>query len=356
MSRKRSNSVLTDLDYDLDTFTSKRFCVDMLSDEVLGDFSNEIFEMNNNTMYDTPVIKSLQDIITMTELNNYYNNINNIKLYAIIPGVKRLIAMSGIENIKNEILGIIIYYLCGYGYHDNDYLHTMITGGPGTGKTTLAEIIGEIYSHLSILSTGVFIKAKRSDLIGKFCGYTTVMVNEIVQSAKGGTLLIDETYNLGGTPDHADSFSIECVNALNQNLSEYKKDFICIIAGYADALENSFFSLNKGLQRRFAWHFDMSENVNLCDIMKSQAKECGWEMSIDAIDEIFFIKNKKFFINGGGSTELLLAKCKITHAIRLFGKIQNSIITRSDVETGFSRYKANINQSVNKSPPHGMYQ
>ena len=100
-------------------------------------------------------------------------------------------------------------------------LHCVITGSPGCGKTTFIEIYAKILTKLGISKYGHIVKVKRSDLIGKYLGHTSVQTQNKINDAKGGILLIDEAYSLGN-PEGRDSFSKECIDTLNQALSEDK--------------------------------------------------------------------------------------------------------------------------------------
>ena len=139
-----------------------------------------------------------------------------------------------------------------------DMMHAVITGSPGCGKTTFIEILAKIYVKMGILKKGHIVKVRRDQLIGKYLGHTAVQTQERITEATGGILLIDEAYSLGN-PEGRDSFAKECIDTLNQALSEKKKDFICIIAGYKDALDSSFFAYNEGLRRRFPFRYDIAK-------------------------------------------------------------------------------------------------
>ena len=103
-----------------------------------------------------------------------------------------------------------------------------------------------------------FITATRSDLVAKYLGQTADKTQKVIDSALGGVLFIDEAYSLGNQ-EQRDSFSKECIDTINENLTEKKTDFICIIAGYKDEIESCFFSYNSGLERRFPVRFTIEE-------------------------------------------------------------------------------------------------
>jgi energy-coupling factor transporter ATP-binding protein EcfA2 len=309
-----------------------------------------------------PQIDSLEDLILMCESDLTYAHIDNMKLYTILPGIRKLASMKGLEEIKKSVLGQILYTMQGLNTGADDYMHTVITGPPGSGKTSLAEILGEIYCHLGVLATGTVVRAHRKDLIGKYCGHTANLTEKVVKSAFGGVLLIDEGYNIGGAPDRVDTFAKECVDTLCGLLSEHKKDFMCIIVGYKDALTDCFFKINPGLERRFAWRYDTGEaQFDLLEgIFNTQALSAGWYVESETIPSGFFSENREYFKTGGGATEVLFAKCKIEYSKRVFGKPTGSsppTITRSDFMRAFTEYKNNKVTTVveMKPPPFGMY-
>lgn len=306
--------------------------------------------------FDIPKINDLSDLITAASAGKKYRNINNDKLRRITPALKKLNNMKGLDEIKITILGQIMYYMQHLHLLDDDYMHTVITGHAGSGKTTLAEILADIYCHLGLLATGAVHKVHAKDLIGKYIGHTANMTMDAVKNAFGGVLLIDEAYSIGGDPNHIPSFNRECVNALNQCLSEYKKDFVCIIVGYKNSLRDNFFSLNEGLERRFAWRFDTGDVPfdNLADIFRGQASKVGWDVASDAIPDKFFSLNKDFFSAGGGATETLLSKCKIAYGRRMFGCMSSGMIptiTADDFNAGFKEFCKNQTPKPQISPP-----
>ena len=128
-------------------------------------------------------------------------------------------------------------------------LHLAFTGNPGTGKTTVARIVGRIYRRLGLLSRGHFIEASRTDLIAGYQGQTALKVKRVVERAKGGVLFIDEAYSITEN-DHSDSYGRECLTELTKALEDYRDDLVVIVAGYTEPM-NHFFESNPGLRSRF---------------------------------------------------------------------------------------------------------
>jgi hypothetical protein len=237
-----------------------------------------------------------------------------------------------INQIKNNLITDINIVQVEENYYDQgehynyyygfeiDGNHRFLLGDHTvTHNTTCCKILGKIYSKLGILQTDKVVIADRSSLIAKYLGHTAIKTKEVLKSAKGGVLLIDEVYSLGNKYG-GDSFSKECIDTINQYLSENAEDFICVIAGYKDQVQECFFDQNPGLERRFPWKFiiDDYNEIELCFIFKTQINN-GWEIELDNNYIIYNIKNnKELFKGNGGDTKNLVDKCKMAHARRTF--------------------------------------
>ena len=276
-------------------------------------------------------------------------------LISLIDSLVELRDLIGMKNVKEQIVNQILLFM--QNMNDSSmFLHTVLTGNPGCGKTTLCKILAKIYKNLGFLTSENVIIADRSELIGQWLGETSIKTKKILDSAKGGILLIDEAYSLG-SKDGRDSFSKECIDCINQYLSENADDLVCIIAGYKEDLEECFFKQNRGLERRFPWRYNIDKYTvdELYDIFKLQVIEDKWELSVDK-DYIvnLFNNHPHSFKNNGGDTKNLLDKCKVSHAQRVFGsKKKKKKLIKEDIEKGlkeFSKYK-----SKPSNPPMGMY-
>jgi len=306
--------------------------------------------------YETDVIvinevNTLDDLITLgkkyhCKMRVEYNGIDMKVLYNLIDSLNELNNMIGLDGIKEEIVNTIIYFLISKNTIKNmnpEMMHAVITGSPGCGKTTFIEILAKIYVKLGILKKGHIVKVRRDQLIGKYLGHTAVQTQEKISEATGGILLIDEAYSLGN-PEGRDSFAKECIDTLNQALSEKKKDFICIIAGYKDALDSSFFAYNEGLKRRFPFRYDIAKysSDELAMILLKKIEEFNiWTLDFTKAKLQEVIKeNYKYFHNQGGDMESIFLNMKIIQTKRVFLLPVNDkkILKISDIKKSIEKF------------------
>lgn len=302
-------------------------------------------------------IETLDDLIELCDSDDKTKEIQRLR--KIRSSLEKLNNMIGMESVKKNIIYQILYFLQNLN-QKGDMLHTVITGPPGVGKTELSKVISEIYSELEILPSGQIIFARRSDLVGEYLGETAIKTQDVLNSALGGVLVIDECYSLGH-PEKRDSYSKECIDTINQFLTEQKENFCCIICGYEDALKQNFFSQNAGLERRFPWKYNIKDynNFELFQILKKQIEKEKWKLDNKALTPKFFSEHKDLFPNFGGSTEIFFTKCKMAHARRIFhiiGKRKNKkTINAEDITLGLELFKLNKFKEIEIKAPVGMY-
>ena len=145
--------------------------------------------------------------------------------------------------------------------------HMLFLGNPGTGKTTVAKLVGQIYHNMGLLSKGHTVETNRAKLVGEYIGMTEKITLEVIEQARGGVLFIDEAYTLISNKENdSKDFGKEVVNALLTVLSEPDPDMIIIMAGYEDKM-NNMLSTNPGLKDRFPLNFTF-ENYNEDELME----------------------------------------------------------------------------------------
>ena len=149
--------------------------------------------------------------------------------------------------------------------------HMIFTGNPGTGKTTIARLISRYMLAIGVLSKGQLVEVTRADLVGKYVGHTDPLTMEVIKSALGGVLFIDEAYSLYRGKD--DSFGLEAIDTLVKAMEDHRDDLIVILAGYSKEMEE-FLEANSGLKSRFPniINFEDYSADQLLAIAKSIAK------------------------------------------------------------------------------------
>lgn len=287
-------------------------------------------------------IKDLINIIdSYTSITNILDNNKISNLIKIREPLIQLNNMIGMHELKNDILNQILFYTqnlhCKNGM---EYMHTVLCGPPGTGKTEVAKIIGLIFSKLGILKNNTFTKVVRSDLIAGYLGQTAMKTSKVIDNSLGGVLFIDEAYALGNS-EKRDSFAKECIDTICEALSNHKDNLMVIIAGYEKELDECFFNFNPGLKSRFPWVFrtDKYSPNDLLEIFCKKIKDINWTID-NSINEEFFKNNIKYFSFFGRDIETFLSKTKIAHGRRVFMLDDNikTIISKEDLENGLKLF------------------
>ena len=281
-----------------------------------------------------------------------YYTINLVKIYKIRGPLIKLKKMVGLTEIKNEIIDMLLYYLTNFGEKNDNMLHMTLEGSPGCGKTKLAKIISKIMNGMSILDSDKIIYAKSTDLIGEYIGQTGPKTQKIINKALGGILFIDEAYALGSSIGKEHNFSAECTNVLNQNLSDNKNKFICIIAGYKEELEKMFFSTNPGLKRRFPFRFTISgySHNELLKIFINKIYKLKWKINKDIDLEIFFKDNSHKFKYFGGDIDTFIQNIKYTYSRRVvcLKPKKHIVIENTDIETALAKFNEARKEELEK--------
>jgi len=193
----------------------------------------------------------------------------------------KLNGMVGLAAVKKEISNLAAFLNLQIRRGETNTFqgkHYVFTGNPGTGKTTVARIMADVFRTLGILSRGQLVEADRSKLVAGFSGQTAIKTNQLIDSAMGGVLFIDEAYTLKSNDQ--DSFGAEAIDTLLKRLEDDRGKFICIVAGYTDQMHD-FIDTNPGLKSRFTQtiHFEDYTPDELTEIFINLAK--GKNFTVD---------------------------------------------------------------------------
>jgi len=308
-------------------------------------------------------VNSISDLLDITVRYPYCSdtryNIDLEALHKIAVELNLLNAMIGMDILKQSIINQLMYFIQNLHVGENvsDFKHTVISGPPGTGKTEVARIIGQMYSKLGILKKNIFKKVTRNDLIAGYLGQTAIKTKQVITDCLGGVLFIDEAYSLA-SPDQSDSFSKECIDILCEALSEHKNDLMVIIAGYEAELNNTFFKSNPGLISRFIWRFNMQPYTmqELVKILRKMVLEQEWTLDADVVlPDKWFIDKKKSFSNYGRDIEAMLTYTKIAHSRRIYGNttVVKKCINMVDINAGYTQFL--LNKKQEDVPSFGLY-
>lgn len=199
-------------------------------------------------------------------------------------------SLIGLDEVKSELRGLINYAEIQMERSKKLGLsemainrHLVLTGSPGTGKTTVARLIGRFYASMGLLSKGHFVETDRSGLVAGYLGQTAIKTKEVLEHSKGGVLFIDEAYALA-LNDKDDQYGKESVDTLLKYMEDYRDDIVVAVAGYSEPMR-IFLNANAGLKSRFNTfiHFRDYSEIELLQIFKGLVKKSQMVLSADAL-------------------------------------------------------------------------
>lgn len=238
------------------------------------------------------IVELLYKYLGAKDIDELYRNLKEKSNIPLKDLLKELYGLVGLKNVKQQVRNLIGFNKIQKMRVDNGFkksdktLHMAFLGNPGTGKTTVARIIGKMYKSIGLLSKGHFIEASRTDLIAEYQGQTAIKVKRLINRAKGGVLFIDEAYSITEN-DHNDSYGRECLTELTKALEDYRDDLVVIVVGYTDLMEQ-FFNSNPGLKSRFNTFIFFNDYTleELVDIFRNLCIANEYDASEKTIEKI----------------------------------------------------------------------
>lgn len=239
-------------------------------------------------------------------------------------------ALIGLNSVKDQIDELSTYLKFiqirkekGFTENTDFNLHTVFMGNPGTGKTTVAKLLGQIYHSLGLLSKGQVHEVGRVDLIGEYIGQTAPKVQKAIEKARGGILFVDEAYALSDRGDDGKDFGKEAIEVFIKEMSDGKGDIAIVFAGYPKEM-TSFINRNPGMKSRIQSVINFPDYTpdELMQIAKYSSDKRGvsldekaWELLNRKVYESYRTRDENFgnarFING------VIEECKQNMALRL---------------------------------------
>ncbi|MDR2295183.1 MAG: AAA family ATPase [Clostridiales Family XIII bacterium] len=247
--------------------------------------------------------------------------------------LEALIGLAGVKNCVREIST----FLKNRGKDALPCLHMVLRGNPGTGKTTVARLIGKIFGEIGVLKkSDLFVEADRNTLVSKYLGGTAAQTAAIIEKARGGVLFIDEAYALNNGEKY--DYGNEAIATLVKRMEDYRQDFVCIMAGYTKEM-NDMLHMNPGLRERVQFHIDFPDYdaEELTAIFSALCKADKYSMSGKAkarINEYFtkVVTNKDENFANGRIARKVFERIRLKQALRT----RSNGIAAGDAEAAFA--------------------
>lgn len=320
----------------------------------------EKFMKNNNLKYSKDIIKKIADnsyykiqselinILVKSKINKT-DNIDQLLQDNTVQkedkktnkntGMKELENLIGLEETKEQIKKIINYIKICKDKNKIPMLHMVFNGNPGTGKTTVARIIGKIFSEEKILSDKKnFVEAQRNDLIGEYVGQTAPKTQRVIDEALGGVLFIDEAYSIASyiNDEAGRDYGAECIATLLKGMEDHREELCVILAGYTNEMERML-NVNPGFESRiqFVINFPDYTAEELYMIFKGLCKKEEYKIASNIkkyLVKYFEIAKKSKNFSNARFVRSLFEKIKIEQANRVINEKENrNLIKLEDI-------------------------
>jgi SpoVK/Ycf46/Vps4 family AAA+-type ATPase len=258
--------------------------------------------------------------------------------------LKELNSLIGLEEIKGKIKEFTTYVDFvklrkdkGFEEEENFILHSIFTGNPGTGKTTVVKLLGQIFKQKGLLSKGHVHVVDRAAIIGEYIGQTAPMTKKAIDKARGGILFIDEAYML--TRDNDRDFGAEALEVILKEMSDGPGDIAIMAAGYPKEMEK-FLKSNPGLASRFRYHYHFKDYTpdELFEISNFAANKRAVSFSKEAAVElknmlIEAFRNRDKHFGNARYANFLVDQAKLKMGIRILENTPETKLTKKTLST-----------------------
>lgn len=299
-----------------ETFGNARF-IRTVIDEAEANLANRLAKMTNFTQ---------EDLTTLRAEDIYPEENQGKGLEALLEELENLIGLHDVKETVQTLLDTIAVQkdmeeLGISTGNDVGTLHMSFKGNAGTGKTTVARLLGKLLGAMGVLKRGdIFVEVKREDLVGQYQGHTAAKVKDVVRSAMGGVLFIDEAYAL--VNGDGDSFGKEAVNALVAEMENHRDSLVVILAGYTTDIDR-FLAENQGLRSRvtrdlFFEDYTLEEMVQMFKkLVKSGGFQMADELDTDVAELIWMKMQATADFGNGRGVRNVFEKVKTNRARRI---------------------------------------
>ena len=266
-----------------------------------------------STVPETPPAPKKPVELDQKRIDSILEELNKlVGLDSVKAEINRLVDLLRVQQMRSEV-GLS---------NKGTSRHMVFYGNPGTGKTTVARLLADVYRELGILPTGQLVEVDRAGLVGGYVGQTAIKTSEVIDQAMGGVLFIDEAYTLTANKGQND-FGQEAVDTILKAMEDYRDEMIVIVAGYTDLMKE-FLETNPGLKSRFNYFIEFPdyEPQELVAILELMCKKNEYVLSPEARQQAVELftqrcQNKPDNFANAREVRNFLEKAMLNHAGRV---------------------------------------